>query len=179
MIGDVPTRPRLFVLAAAAFLALAACADASGGSASDRDASPSSMAGHGEMGEGSVTFGEPGDPDAADRIIKIAALDTLSFQPKEISVATGEIVLFEVTNDGKLAHEFVIGDDATQDEHEMEMADMGQGMMPADEANAVGLEPGETKMLAWTFSEPGTFKYGCHVTGHYAGGMVGTITVSG
>jgi hypothetical protein len=34
----------------------------------------------------------------------------------------------------------VIGDEASQTEHEMQMADVGDGMMPADEANAIGLE---------------------------------------
>ncbi len=178
MTKRTPMQPRVLVLLASALLALAACSDASGDSASGRDTSPSVMDGNGEMGEGSSAFGEPGDFDAADRTVKIATFDTLRFQPKEITVATGEIVVFEVTNEGELQHEFVIGNDAFQGEHEIEMTDMGHDMMP-DEANAVGLEPGETKMLAWMFTEPGTFKYGCHVSGHYAGGMVGTITVSG
>lgn len=172
-------RPRVLILVVSAMLALAACSDAGGGSPSDGDDSPSGLDGHGQMGEGSSAFGEPGDPDAADRTIQIVVFDTLSFQPEEISVATGEIVLFEVTNDGNLQHEFVIGDDAFQNEHEMEMAGMGDDMMLGDQSNAVGLEPGETKTLAWMFSNPGTFKYGCHVPGHYASGMVGTITVSG
>jgi uncharacterized cupredoxin-like copper-binding protein len=159
-------------------LVLAACSNATDDPASDGDPSVSSTDGSGGMGEGSFAFGEPGEPDAADRTVRISALDAFRFDPEQVSVAMGETILFEVTNEGELQHEFVIGDEAFQDEHEMEMAGMGDMVMVADEANAFLLEPGETKTLAWTFTVPGTFLYGCHVPGHYSAGMVGSITVS-
>jgi len=78
-------------------------------------------------------------------------------------------------------HEFVIGDEAVQAEHEQEMAD-GEDDEMAEEAMgekpyAVDVPPHETVTLVYTFNEPGTLLYGCHVPGHYAAGMVGTITV--
>jgi len=30
----------------------------------------------------------------------------------------------------------------------------------------------------YTFKSPGTLLFGCHVAGHYAAGMAGTITVT-
>ena len=53
-----------------------------------------------------------------------------------------------------------------------EMAEDDHG----DEAE-VEVAPGETATLVYTFDEPGELLYGCHVPGHYAAGMVGTITV--
>jgi uncharacterized cupredoxin-like copper-binding protein len=50
-------------------------------------------------------------------------------------------------------------------------------MEMADEANAITLQPGETKTLEYTFEEAGELLAGCHEPGHYDAGMVATITV--
>ena len=73
--------------------------------------------------------------------------------------------------------EFVLGDTEFQEAHEDEMAGMGAELAP-DEPYSIGLEPGASKSLIWTFTEPMTLEYGCHVPGHYAQGMVGTIEVT-
>ena len=124
---------------------------------------------------GGFTFGEPADPSDADRIIRVDAIDTPSFEPASIDVTVGETVTFHVTNVGELAHEFVLGDVVTQDQHQGEMGDMGGTM--ADEPNVVGLDPSEETSLTWTFTDPGTVLYACHVDDHYAKGMVGEIRV--
>jgi len=50
-----------------------------------------------------------------------------------------------VTNTGAIQHEFVLGDEAAQAEHETEMGgSMGMGQ---DEEMAIGIDPGETKEL--------------------------------
>lgn len=121
-------------------------------------------------------FGMPGNEVDVDRTIEVAQFDSYRFEPASISVTEGETVMFKVSNQGSSVHEFVIGDDSFQDQHEEEMADMG-GMAMADEPNAVTLDPGESKALIWTFSRSGSFLYGCHVSGHYAQGMMGTIEV--
>jgi uncharacterized cupredoxin-like copper-binding protein len=123
-----------------------------------------------------AAFGEPGEVDMADRTIGVSMFDTFRYEPTEISVKAGETVAFEVTNEGKVPHEFVLGDRSFQEQHEAEMAEMG-GDLPPDTPYALGVEPGETKTLAWTFTKEGSFTYACHVPGHFAAGMVGTITV--
>lgn len=40
------------------------------------------------------------------------------------------------------------------------------------------LKPGETKELMHRFETAGASLAGCHVAGHYAGGMKATITVT-
>jgi uncharacterized cupredoxin-like copper-binding protein len=54
---------------------------------------------------------------------------------------------------------------------------LGGELMP-DEPNAITVQPGETKPLTWTFTEAGALQFGCHISGHFADGMVGTIDVA-
>ncbi len=121
-------------------------------------------------------FGEPADPADADRVIEIVTDDDFTFTPSEMTIAVGETITFEVTNKGNLAHDFTLGRSDLQDEHDIEMAEMG-GMAMADEPNAFMIEPGETKELTWHFTEGGEVLIGCHVPGHYAAGMKAEITV--
>lgn len=125
-------------------------------------------------GHGTVP-GEPAVTRDAARSIRVVAVDTLEFRPARIEVAAGEAVTFVVTNRGKTEHEFVLGDADYQAAHEMEMS---SGDMPTHEANAMTLAPGATERVTWRFTQPGEVLYGCHVAGHYDGGMVGTIYVS-
>lgn len=127
-------------------------------------------------------FGEPGTPAAADRTIDVDTVEEGGFhyEPAAIEVAAGETVTFRVHNVGEAVHEFVIGDEHTQQEHEAEMRAMASenDMMMHDDPNAVSLQPGETKELTWTFAAPGELIFGCHEPGHYEAGMRGDLTVT-
>ncbi|HEX6676605.1 MAG TPA: multicopper oxidase domain-containing protein [Actinomycetes bacterium] len=85
--------------------------------------------------------------------------------------------MFRVTNGGKLTHELVVGDQAFQAKHEQMMQRMG-GKPMGDDADGVTVAPGQTKTLAYTFHQAGTFLFACHVSGHYQAGMHGTITAA-
>lgn len=163
---------------AAVGLALAACGGETSGSSPDVAAS---QTGDETMGDDPTDMdmagvGEPADAADADRTIEVTTLDTMAYDPASISVASGETVTFSVTNGGDAPHEFTLGDQAMQDEHAEEMADMGSGM-GHDEPNSISLQPGETKELTWRFGEAGTVIYACHEPGHYQAGMRGEITV--
>ncbi len=120
-------------------------------------------------------FGHPGPGSGPVHVIHIRALDTLRFDPSRIVVTRGETVKFVVTNVGRLAHEFVIGDAAEQAAHEKEMQTMpGRSM---HDVNGISLPPGHTRDLVWTFTRDGTVEYACHVPGHFAAGMVGKIII--
>ncbi len=103
--------------------------------------------------------------------------DALRIEPAVITVQAGQPVRFVVTNVGVLAHEFYVGNEAAQAEHEAEMAAIG-GNIPHDGENGIAVQPGQTRELEFTFDSDGEWKAGCHVTSHYAGGMVATITVT-
>lgn len=133
-----------------------------------------------EDGDG-FAFGQPGNAAEADRAVEIDAGDDFAFSPAEINVSVGETITFVVTNTGVIPHDFTLGDQATQDAHEAEMADMAASgdMGELDDTNAMVLDSGETKELTWTFSEAGTVLIGCHQPGHYAAGMRGAVEVDG
>ena len=164
------------VLAVAA-LSLAACGGAGheGHGAMTQDSATHDEAGHHDpMGHADTSsFGAPGDPGRADRTVRVKATDALEFEPASIEVDAGEIVTFVVTNQGKLPHEFVLGDAEYQRAHEDEMS---SGAGHGD--NGVSVDPGTTTEITWEFSTAGTFEFACHVQGHYPGGMKGTIEVT-
>lgn len=168
-------RMRWLLAVPAAVLLLAACGGGDGSTGSSSDGATGSEMDHGSMdGDEMMGFGRPGDPADADRTIEVEALDSLAFDPAAIEVDRGETVSFVVTNTGNARHEFTLGDEEYQMEHGEEMQMDG---MDGDAPHSVVLEPGETKELTWTFTEPGEVLYGCHEPGHYEGGMVGKISV--
>lgn len=156
------------VLFAVGILALTLAVAGCGG-----DTSATTTTGMEDMAE--FSFGEPADAADADRTVEITASDDLTFDPSEITVSPGEVITFRVTNDGQIPHDFVLGDEAAQDEHEEEMAEMED--MEHDEPNTLSVAAGETKELTWKFGEDGTVIFGCHQPGHYDGGMLGHVTV--
>jgi uncharacterized cupredoxin-like copper-binding protein len=75
---------------------------------------------------------------------------------------------FNVTNIGQFPHEFYI-----------EPAG-GRGEPLEANGEEAEIEPLESTMsgtLTWTFTEPGTYQFACHVRSHYPMGMALTITV--
>jgi len=121
----------------------------------------------------------PGQPTATPvaQTIEVSLSDALRIEPAAMTVRAGQPVTFVVTNVGATDHEFFLGDEAAQAEHEAEMAAMG-GMMPHDEPNGIAVKPGETKELTYTFDSAGEMLAGCHFASHYAGGMKATIMVT-
>jgi uncharacterized cupredoxin-like copper-binding protein len=122
--------------------------------------------------------------------VRVVMNDRFRYQPASIMVRAGHRVTFAVHNAGKLPHEFILGDRAAQLDHEHQMQaaapatghthahmhDMAMAASPSD-AGALTVPPGETRRLTWIFDKPGIVLYGCHVLGHWAAGMRGTIVV--
>ena len=149
-------------LVAAIAVALAAC---SGGSTSTTTTAPSAATASRVAGGSSVTAVE----------VTVKLTDALKMEPASISVKAGVPVRFVVTNSGATDHEFFLGDEAAQMGHGQEMSAM-PGMN--DGHAGIGLKAGETKTLEYTFAKAGPYLAGCHISGHYAAGMMATITVT-
>lgn len=115
-------------------------------------------------------------PALATRV-EVQLTDSFGIELSSHAVPSGVPVTFVVTNVGAIEHEFYLGDEAAQGEHEMEMVQMGG--MSHDEPDGIALKPGETKELTHTFAAAGTSVAGCHVAGHYAAGMRAEISVGG
>ena len=110
------------------------------------------------------------------RTVAVSMSDSMRYDPGEFEFSVGETVRFEVTNAGSVPHELFIGDAAGQEEHAAEMAGM-EGEMAHEEPGLVGVEPGATETLEYTFDEAGQLLGACHEPGHYEAGMVAAITV--
>jgi uncharacterized cupredoxin-like copper-binding protein len=134
---------------------------------------------------------KPGPTVATGTPVRVVMNDRFRYRPSSIIVRAGRRVTFTVTNVGRLPHEFILGDRATQLDHERQMQAMPAGGEhlhahthgPDDHAMAdtdgagLTVPPGRTRRLTWTFHDPGVVLYGCHVLGHWAAGMRGTILV--
>lgn len=93
------------------------------------------------------------------------------FTPNAILVNAGETVRFVLRNEDPIHHEFILGDAEVQRIHEVgeepHHAKPGEVSVPA----------GETVVTTYRFDEPGTLLFGCHLPGHWAYGMRGTVRI--
>ena len=143
-------------------------------------------------------FGRPGKLSEAKRTIRVVAGDT-QFNPDLIVVGRGETILLEISNSGKLMHEFSMGTDDAHMEHRARyQAMVSLGLIEADRINhdlmelgggpaeraaphedpgSVLLEPGDVDWIVWRFDEPATIRFACNLPGHYDAGMAGIIEV--
>jgi uncharacterized cupredoxin-like copper-binding protein len=120
-------------------------------------------------------FGREGDPKRATRTIRIDMNDRMRFNPATIQVKRGEVVRFEVKNSGKTMHEMVLGTMQELKAHAELMRKFPE--MEHDEPYMAHVKPGRTETLAWQFTKPGEFFYGCLIPGHFEAGMIGRIIV--
>ena len=121
----------------------------------------------------------PRPTSATGAPVRVVMNDRFRYRPAAIIVRAGRRVTFVVSNVGRLPHEFILGDRTTQLAHERRMQALSGGHVHAHgpTAGALTVPPGATRRISWTFDEPGRVIYGCHVLGHWAAGMKGTITV--
>lgn len=125
--------------------------------------------------------GEAAVDDPAAPLVVAVRLGEFFFAPKALEVPAGRLVRFEVSNPGVVPHELLIGDRHVQDDAEKQMAKGGNSSASHSHGTDVPslyLEAGERGVLEVTFDEPGELLVGCHVPGHWAAGMRGTLTVT-
>ena len=103
-------------------------------------------------------------PAAGDdgTIVVPIELEDFKVNSKQLVFRTGQAYRFDVQNDGKIVHEFVI-----------EPLDAMDAALEKDgeAAELEDIDPGSGKTLTWTFDEPGKYKLDCHIEGHYEAGM--------
>jgi uncharacterized cupredoxin-like copper-binding protein len=94
------------------------------------------------------------------------------FSPSTLDVEVGTTVRFVVRNTDPIDHELIVGDQAVQDIHEK-----GSGHHHGAVPGEISVPAGKQRATTYTFKEPGTLLFGCHLPGHYAFGMRGVISV--
>jgi uncharacterized cupredoxin-like copper-binding protein len=107
--------------------------------------------------------------------LAVTLTDAMRIEPDPIVVPHGVPVTFVVTNTGQIDHEFMLGDEAAQADHEQEMLE--PGAMAHDHSYVITVKPGQTKELVYTFESAGQLLAGCHIPGHYPAGMKANVTV--
>ena len=95
-----------------------------------------------------------------------------AFSPDSLEIERGTEVTFLIRNSDPIPHEFIVGDERIQDIHE-EGTEAHHGAKEGE----VSVPAGEVAMTTFTFSETTTLIFGCHLPGHYAYGMRGTIEI--
>jgi uncharacterized cupredoxin-like copper-binding protein len=95
------------------------------------------------------------------------------FSPDAISVPAGKPVTFVIINGDPIDHEWIVGDQALHERHRT-------GTEPVHNARAteVSIDAGSERRTTVTFPAVGTLTFICHLPGHEAYGMVGTVTVT-
>lgn len=99
-------------------------------------------------------------------------IDQSRFDIGTLRVRSGTLVQFVVRNDDPIDHELVVGDPEVHRRH-ADGAERRHPPVPGE----VSVAPGDTAMTFYEFTEPGTVVYACHLPGHVAYGMEGTIEV--
>lgn len=154
------------VALAIAAVALVACGD------DNNDVTPTAPPANGTPTNGETPAPSDGlfDQDAA-ATFSLTMID-IDFDPHEFTISAGDVVEFDITNDGMLLHDFTIDDiDADVDV-------AGDADMPSFDADVhVELGPGDSGQMRLQVSEPGSYEFYCSVPGHREAGMVGTLTV--
>lgn len=131
---------------------------------------------------GALTLAACGDDDttagtaSSPRTVDVDMRD-IEFSPDQVDVQAGETVRFVFHNKGAVTHDAFIGDEAAQEDHEMEMREMGGmgddegGHDPTGDEGGITVMPGETGEITHTFAEGDDLLIGCHEAGHYDAGM--------
>ncbi len=104
---------------------------------------------------------------------QVITIEHSSFDPIELSFPAGTAVRFVVVNSDPIDHELIVGDEDVQDLHET-----GSEAHHGDRPGEITVPAGQRRTTTYTFAEPGTLLFGCHLPGHYSYGMKGSITIT-
>ena len=94
------------------------------------------------------------------------------FEPSAITVPVGVPVTITLRNDDPIDHEWIVGDDAVQAVHRV-----GTELLHPTRPTEIVIPAGESRVTTVTFEDTGRLAYICHLPGHDAYGMVGTVTI--
>ncbi len=99
-------------------------------------------------------------------------IENSRFELEPLRVQEGTLVEFVVQNDDPIDHELVVGD---EDVHRRHAGGTERRHPPVP--GEVSVAPLDRALTFYEFDESGTVVYACHLPGHVAYGMQGTIEV--
>ncbi len=95
-----------------------------------------------------------------------------AFTPAEVVATAGVPITVVLVNGDPIDHEWLVGDDAFHERHRTG-TEPDHGTRPTE----VSVPAGSTRTTTVTFRDPGEYRFICHLPGHEAYGMVGTLRV--
>jgi uncharacterized cupredoxin-like copper-binding protein len=95
------------------------------------------------------------------------------FSPAAITVPAGRPITFVIVNTDPIDHEWIVGDAALHERHRT-------GTEPVHNARPteVSIDALHERRTTVTFATAGTLTFVCHLPGHEAYGMTGTLVVT-
>jgi uncharacterized cupredoxin-like copper-binding protein len=121
-----------------------------------------------------TTAGAGDDPLGPGEVTVTIDIEHSHFSVDHVRVHTGTLVRFVVRNHDPIPHELIVGDAAVHARHEH-----GTEATHPPRPGEVSVLPDDDGETFYRFDRPGTFVFACHLPGHYAYGMHGTIAVVG
>ena len=110
---------------------------------------------------------------ANDPLIVPITIHWSHFDPSSVTVPVGRAVTFVITNTDPIDHEWIVGDAALHQRHRT-------GTEPVHNARPteITIPARSERRTTVTFPTAGDLQYICHLPGHEAYGMVGTVTIT-
>ena len=110
---------------------------------------------------------------SADPIVIPISIHFSHYEPAAVTVPVGRPVTFVITNTDPIDHEWIVGDAALHERHRT-------GTEPVHDQRPTEISiPARTeRRTTVTFSAPGGLQFICHLPGHEAYGMIGTVTIT-
>lgn len=104
-----------------------------------------------------------------------ATMEDFQFSPVEWTVAEGEEITVELTNDGSVEHEWVILQSGVTISSESDLPETEEELLADFVYWEDEVEPGETKTVTFTAPPAGEYQIICAIEGHFDAGMEGTL----
>ena len=95
------------------------------------------------------------------------------FEPARVTVPAGRPVTFVITNSDPIDHEWIVGDAASHERHRTG-TEASHGGRPTE----LSIPAGTERRATVTFEAAGSQLFICHLPGHEAYGMVGTVAIT-
>ncbi len=114
-----------------------------------------------------------GDVVGPGEVLVELGIEHSRFSFDRLEVRPGTTVRFEVRNTDPIPHEVIVGDDGVHRRHAT-----GTEPFHPPVPGEVSVGPHETGSTTYTFDEPGTVVFACHLPGHRDYGMEGVVVVT-
>ncbi len=110
---------------------------------------------------------------SSDPIIVPITIHFSHYEPAEVTVPVGRAVTFVITNTDPIDHEWIVGDAALHERHRS-----GTEPVHNSRPTEISIPALSERRTTVTFATTASLLFICHLPGHEAYGMIGTVRVA-